>query len=220
MPNIDIRIVSNVKTFRKLARSLPSPDDTVLEVGCSTGETTRMLAKTCKRVVAVDVSNEVSRTAAVACADLPNVTVARIDGRDTAKMRDLAGRPDLIFADIGGNASLDNITLVVRFCLRAFSPRIFVIRNDELAEFHGMVMSVEAPEEKRLALCAREDELQLRCENLLELSRSINKEHRAYAARRLRYVDLPEAAARLAELAEDPHPKVKKLALRMLGKML
>ena len=44
--------------FRTLARSQPLEGDFVLEIGCSSGEATRLLSKRAQRVVAIDNSEE------------------------------------------------------------------------------------------------------------------------------------------------------------------
>ena len=45
-----ISVVSSVERYRRLARTLPGPGEAVLEIGCSTGEATRLLAATAARV--------------------------------------------------------------------------------------------------------------------------------------------------------------------------
>mgnify|MGYP003322079891 CR=1 FL=1 len=50
--------------FRDLARTQVAPDDRVLEIGCSYGEATAILAATCPTVLGVDPSRTVLKTAA------------------------------------------------------------------------------------------------------------------------------------------------------------
>jgi len=208
---IDIRIVSSVITYRTLAKELITPQDAVLEIGCSSGEATRVLAATAKRVVAVDVSDEIIDPLKLALADCPTVTVEKIDGRDTGDLRLLIAAPDAIFIDIGGNATLDNCALVVRLCLRAFAPRIMVVRNQEIAEFASQITGIEPPESTRIRRNMSHDPLQFRLDNLLDLSRSRNKENRSYAARKLLRMQEPEARARLREMMKDPVPYIQRI---------
>ncbi|MDI6773948.1 MAG: class I SAM-dependent methyltransferase [Verrucomicrobiota bacterium] len=127
----------SVQRFRRLAKELPNAEDSVLEIGCSTGGTTRCLAGRCARVVAVDLGAEVVKNLQAELAAKPNVTVARVDGRDAARLRSLLPDPDLIFLDIGGTALLGNIAVVLRECLQAFMPQALVVRNTELATVGG-----------------------------------------------------------------------------------
>lgn len=66
------------KYDRTLA-ALPGPRmGRLLEVGCSIGVLTARIAPRCDAVVAVDLSETALATAAARCADLPNVTFARM----------------------------------------------------------------------------------------------------------------------------------------------
>jgi ubiquinone/menaquinone biosynthesis C-methylase UbiE len=56
-----------------LLRQLPQRLGEVLEVGCGTGEFTRLLAERCERVVAVDLSPRMIETARARLKDHPNV---------------------------------------------------------------------------------------------------------------------------------------------------
>jgi SAM-dependent methyltransferase len=56
-----------------LLRQLPQRLGEVLEVGCGTGEFTRLLAERCERVVAVDLSPRMIETARARSKDHPNV---------------------------------------------------------------------------------------------------------------------------------------------------
>jgi SAM-dependent methyltransferase len=169
-----VTVVSSVERYRRLARTLPLPGETVLEIGCSTGEATRLLAERIGPdgwVVAVDVSAEMADTARRALASHPHaarVTVAELDGRnapalvrllETARAGDAESQqqhpdagsdqagPHVIFLDVGGDAQMDSLAFAVRQCLRTFVPRALVVRSAELAALCGRVVEVETPDE-------------------------------------------------------------------------
>jgi SAM-dependent methyltransferase len=69
-----------------------------LELGCSIGVFTRMLAERCAAILAVDVSDDALARAALRCADAPHVRFASCDLSRTFP----AGRYDLVtFCELG-----------------------------------------------------------------------------------------------------------------------
>jgi precorrin-6B methylase 2 len=214
-----IVVVATAARYRRLARTLPGAGDAVLEIGCSTGLATRALAASGARVVAVDVAEEMVARTRAALAGAPGasgVTVALLDGRDTAALKALVPAPDLIFVDVGGDARLDAVALQLRQCLLAFAPRTLVVRSAELAAFCAAVREVEAPAPRRAGPRrgrARSADPQAHAlESLLDLSHSASVQNRLYAARKLRRTAAPAARERLAELAADPDARVRRIA--------
>lgn len=211
-PEVRIIAVSSIERYRQLARELPTCHDSVLEIGCSTGMATRLLAKSGAHVIAVDVAGGLVEKLLSELADLENVTVAQVDGRDTPQLLTLAPKPDLVFIDIGGDAHLDNVALQLRQCLRAFAPRLIVVRSRELALFSSLIADIELSETSELLSTNSQDGIDHTLANLLDLSQSSNTNCRIFAARRLRTLTLPIAQERLKEMANDPHPKVRRTA--------
>jgi SAM-dependent methyltransferase len=213
-----ILLVSSARRFRDIAAKQVGASDTVLEIGCSTGETTRVLAEHAKAVLAVDVSDELIAQTAALFRDMAHVTVRKVDARNVPSLVLLMPRPDVIFLDIGGAAQLNSVAFVARQCLRAFSPRLFVIRNAELASFVSMVDTAELPlsEDWPFTPLPTHDESAMRLENLLAVSRSEQAESRVFAARRLRLYDEPRARDRLEELSRDSQPRVQRVARAIL----
>jgi len=208
----ELIVVSSRDRFRQLASELPTCQDAVLEIGCSTGEATRLLARSGARVVAVDVADEVVAQLQAELAGCGSVTVAPVDGRNTPRLLELLPEPDLIFVDIGGDAQLDNVAFQVRACLRAFAPRLMVVRSFELATLASLITEVEPPEASELRRTSVHDKLGPALENLLDLSRSSSVNNRVFAARKLRSLGTPAARERLQEMADDPHPRVRRIA--------
>jgi SAM-dependent methyltransferase len=214
--------VSTVRRFRHLARDLTAANDAVLEIGCSTGETTAILAKCAGRVVAVDISQELVARTAAAMAALANVMVRKVDARNIPCLVKLLPRPDLVFIDVGGVAQVDNVAFVLRQCLQAFSPRMFVVRNTEMAAILSLVERVEIPlkEDWPFAPMTTADEARMRLENLLAVSRSVHSDSRVFAAKRLKlYPTEPLAVERLREMVSDPQPRVSRVASHSLSEV-
>lgn len=42
---VGVQVVSSIDRYRQLARELPIESDRILEIGCSTGESTQLLAR-------------------------------------------------------------------------------------------------------------------------------------------------------------------------------
>lgn len=209
---VEVQVVSSIDRYRQLARELPVETDRILEVGCSTGESTRLLAQRAARVVAVDVSAELVDRLQAEMAGCSKVQVARIDGRNTPQLVALLPDPTLIFVDIGGTAHLDNVALQLRLCLKAFAPRLIAVRSFELATFAGLLTLVEPPEVPALSPQDTSDPQAHTLQHLLDLSHCSNTDSRVYAVHRLRDLDAEEARQRLQELADDPHRRVRRAA--------
>jgi SAM-dependent methyltransferase len=209
-----ILLVSTARTFRRLVAREVRPDDAVLEIGCSTGETTRLLAAQAKTVLAVDISDELVAKTAELFKDSPNVTVKKVDARNMPTLAQLMPAPDVVFIDVGGAALLSNAGFVMRQCLVAFKPRVMVVRNTELAAVASLLESVEVPlpEDWPFTPLPTGDESAMRLENLLAVSRAEQTESRVFAIRRLRLYDDPRARQRIQDLAKDSQPRVRRIA--------
>lgn len=207
----EIVVVASTESYRNLAGELPNADDAVLEIGCSTGLTTRMLAQYSGHVVAVDVAAHFVDQVQTELAGMANVTAVHVDGRDLPALVELLPFPDLIFVDIGGDAQLDNVVFQVRQCLLTFTPRTLVVKSVELGALCSLITSFEAPDQPRLRPRPSESRAKHLLTNLLDLSRSSNSSNRAFAARKLRTLNLPEADRRLAEMVEDSDARVRRI---------
>jgi precorrin-6B methylase 2 len=210
----EVLVVSSIHVYRRLARELPTLHDAVLEIGCSTGGTTRLPAERAGRVLAVDVAAELVDPLRVALAPFRGVSVVHLDARHTADLAALMPEPNLIFIDVGGNAQLDNVALQVRQCLRTFSPRLLVVRSTELAALCARITVIEAGEAPGLCRQTSRDDSSRALGSLLDLSRSPNVKNRIFAARRLRGCASPTARERLRQMAADPDPRVRRIATR------
>lgn len=210
-------VVSSALAYRRLAGARPRPGDHVLEIGCSTGLATEALAATGAHVLAVDISGEMVERTRARCASRPNVGVAQLNVADAAQLATLRPVPDVVFVDVGGNATLVNVAVVVQACLDACRPRLLVVRSRELAGLASRIVEVEDPEANPLLRRAPVDRIGRAVPELVELSRSADADDRAFAARRLLRIVDASARLRLGELVADPDRRVRRIARRDFG---
>ncbi|HJP34023.1 MAG TPA: methyltransferase domain-containing protein [Candidatus Latescibacteria bacterium] len=209
----EITIISDKDRYRQAAKKITASADSVLEIGCSSGATTRILARTGARVVAVDKTLEFIAGLQEELRKYDNVTVECVDGRNIPRLAELMPSPTVILIDIGGDANLDTVAFQLRLCLRAFKPQAVVVRSFELATLASLIGEVEAPAVSGIDSSEHpmgQDPLT----NLLDLSRSTSTDTRCFAARRLGLLGTKPARDRLREMADDPHPRVRRAAER------
>ena len=208
-----IIVVSAKESFRNLAKTLSAPAHDVLEIGCSTGEATRQLAKTGARVCAVDKSTSFVEALQDELHDADHVTLACLDGRNIPGIAALAPSPTLIFIDIGGDAQLDLVALQLRLVMRAFRPHTIVVRSFEMATLSSLVSQVEPPQLSGLHPSERPLGVDM-LSNLLDLSQSTSSDTRCFAANRLGTISEEAAQIRLRQMLTDPHKQVRRAAER------
>lgn len=204
----DIKVVSDCVDYRLMAKKLVRGSDAVLEIGCSTGLCTKILVKSAKQVVAIDISEELME-------EIPGVRFMCVDVREIDTVRNLIPKPDVVFLDIGGDRSLNHVMSILRLYLLEFSPRLWVIRNFELAIVHSLISEVKIPiQNTRVKSTLGPKDLHV--DSLLMLAKSDVASDRIFAARKLKHIDSPLVKQALAELALDSNSTVR----RMLGEIL
>jgi len=207
-----IAVVASATHYRKLAKTEVRRNDRVLEIGCSSGLATAVLARTGATVAAVDCAQEQVDLAISRCGKQPNLTIARLDGRNADLLVGIMPEPTVIFIDVGGNALLDNVAYMIRLCLRVFSPRLMVVRSIEYAGVTAMIDSLETLEHRPIRRISRRSRsaFLLRC--LIEQSHSDKADNRVFTIYRLHALGTAPARRRVAQLAADPHPRVRRVA--------
>lgn len=141
-------VVASAKTFRKYARTLPLPSDTVLEIGASFGECTEILARSSSQVIAIEHSPELFTTLAANVEGFKNVVPVWHDARDIHGLLANHPRADVLFFDIGGDAPAHTAIYLLHLYMSAYRPRIAVVRNITLAGLLGEVQITEFPDKK------------------------------------------------------------------------
>ena len=217
---MELHVVSSVNCYRGFVQKHVTDQDRVLEVGCSSGGTTRLLGCVAARVLAVDHSAEMVEETRTATEGMASVVVRQYDVRELVQIQAEMPSPTVVFFDVGGDTRVDKVLALLRPCLLRLRPRLWVVRSIELAAISSQITEVEAPKESPLLAAPPlrpVDHRERAIPELLELSQSPSANDRLFAARRLRtFRETPAVAARLEEMLEDPSARVQKLLRAML----
>ncbi len=128
-----IKLSYNIENYRKDLLELVNPGDTIIELGCHIGGTTKLLFKECN-VVAVDNSPE----AVDEMAKLEGVEFISGDVRRHEVLADVFERIqkcDVLAIDLGGGYHPDTVFKVFYIWSSTFKPKHTVIRNRGILEF-------------------------------------------------------------------------------------
>lgn len=128
--------------FRRLAAYVAS-SDRVLEIGCSSGETSKLLwAQNCQSWIGFDTSEEALQMCQTALTVRPAgstmkyhslIVNALVDPRKAkAEANKFGADPTVVFLDIGGNREIVNVLRMTSWALREFDPRLVVVKSREL----------------------------------------------------------------------------------------
>ena len=148
-----IVVTSDTVNYRILAASQVKSEDFVMEIGCSTGESTAILARYASSVVAFDTGESMIAAAKerVSSVLVENkrrensvVSYHKIDalqdprGALKAIESSTSGKsafPDAVYIDIGGNRAIDGVVRMMDWVIKAFRshpPRLIVVKSQEL----------------------------------------------------------------------------------------
>ena len=128
-----IKLSYDIKNYRKDLLELADSCDTVIELGCHVGGTTKLISPKCK-VIAVDNSPE----AIDAMTGLKNVEFISGDVRRhevIAKVFEIVQSCDVLAIDLGGGYHPDTAFKVFYIWSSTFKPKHTAIRNRGLLEF-------------------------------------------------------------------------------------
>ncbi|WP_405274141.1 class I SAM-dependent methyltransferase [Methanobrevibacter sp.] len=127
-----IKLSYDVKNYRKDLRNLVGEGDTIIELGCHVGGTTRLFSDRC-RVIAVDNSPE-------SVEEMSKLDVEFIKG--DVRLHDVLGevfskiqKCDVLAIDLGGGYHPDTVFKVFYIWSSTFKPQHTAIRNRGLLEF-------------------------------------------------------------------------------------
>ena len=134
-------VCGTTTVYRAIARRVVSTQ-IVLEIGCSYGKCTNVLAKTmddCRRVVGIDISKEVIDRASKSFPTLKFVrtdvlrdplTVSRLCKELDKEFKDHDGL--VIFIDIGGNRDLESVVKCIEYANCELKPLMVVVKSEAL----------------------------------------------------------------------------------------
>ena len=128
-----IKLSYDIKNYRKDILDLIKPGDSVIELGCHVGGTTKILPEGCN-IVAVDNSPEASDK----MDKFKNVNVIQGDVRlheTLALVFGITQKCDILAIDLGGGYHPDTVFKVFYIWSSTFKPKHTIIRNRGLLEF-------------------------------------------------------------------------------------
>lgn len=128
-----IKLSYDVRKYREDILNLVGSDDTVIELGCHVGGTTRLIPETCN-IVAVDNSPE----APAEMEKLPHVNFINDDVRlheTLLRVFKMTQSCDVLAIDLGGGYHPDTVFKVFYIWSSTFKPTHTVIRNRGVLEF-------------------------------------------------------------------------------------
>lgn len=138
-----IRLSYDIRKYRNDISEMVNPDDTVIELGCHTGGTTRTLPETCN-IIAVDNSPE-------ATSEMKKLSHVKFINGDVRRHEIILNvfksvqSCDLLLIDLGGGYHPDTVFKVFYIWSSTFKPKHTMIRNRGLVEFFN---SANASEEE------------------------------------------------------------------------
>ncbi|WP_458403559.1 class I SAM-dependent methyltransferase [Methanobrevibacter sp.] len=135
-----IKLSYNIENYRKDLLDLVSPGDTVIELGCHVGGTTKLIASKCN-VIAIDNSPE-------AVDEMAKLNVEFISGdvrlHDIiAEVFKITQKCDVLAIDLGGGYHPDTAFKVFYIWSSTFKPKHSLIRNRGILEFFNSAKSTE-----------------------------------------------------------------------------
>jgi len=124
-----------VKEYRETIPTCVNEDDVVLEIGCEWGTTTEILARHCREVIAIDVSEDCIERARQRH---PDLRFELLDGFDVQAALALGKKFTKIYIDISGlsgyRSLLDVICLLTMYAT-VLRPQAIVIKSGGLKHF-------------------------------------------------------------------------------------
>lgn len=127
-----IVLTQTVGEYRRTVPECVRGSDSVLEVGCATGKTTKIVSAYAHEVLAIDKS---ARVYEAADHGLANVRFERWDAWDVDSILSVAPRFDVIYVDISGSGLPEIAMRLVRCYEAAFGPSVIVVKNERLKAF-------------------------------------------------------------------------------------
>lgn len=124
-------VCAETSEFRALAASQMLPRDSCLELGCSFGDTTVILAKTCAALIAIDNSLECIERCRARCAAAPACRVELSNAVEVCDQAISFGRSigaSVVFVDLGGNRAASAVVPLLLRLQTELSPRLIVVK--------------------------------------------------------------------------------------------
>lgn len=136
-----IKLCYDVNDYRRQILDVISEDDTVIELGCHTGNTSKAILENDVDLIAIDNSPEAGEEM-----DKLDLTFINADVRlheTLLEVFKLTQRCDVLAIDLGGGYHPDTVFKVFYIWSSTFKPKHTIIRNRGLVEFYNSVSDVD-----------------------------------------------------------------------------
>ncbi len=148
-----IKIVYDIKVYREALRDIVKKNDTVVELGCHVGNSTKILADLASegKVISLDNSPEAVESMAKVEKEFTNVNFFKADVRLHETLENIMneiGECDVLSVDLGGGYHPDTTFKVFFIWSSTLKPRETIIRNRGLLDFIHSASSEEKIESK------------------------------------------------------------------------
>ena len=135
-----IKLCYDVNDYRTQISGAINEGDTVIELGCHTGNTSKVILENDVRLIAIDNSPEASEEM-----NKLDLTFINADVRLHDTLSDvykLTQRCDVLAIDLGGGYHPDTVFKVFYIWSSTFKPKSTIIRNRGLVEFYNSISEV------------------------------------------------------------------------------
>ena len=135
-----IKLCYDVKDYRRQIRDVINDGDKVIELGCHTGNTSKVILENDVDLIAIDNSPEAGEEM-----EKLDLTFINADVRlheTLSQVFKLIRRCDVLAIDLGGGYHPDTVFKVFYIWSSTFKPKHTIIRNRGLVEFYNSVSEV------------------------------------------------------------------------------
>ena len=136
-----IKLSYDVEDYRKQISNLLSDGDCVIELGCHTGNTSRIILEHDVKLIAIDNSPEAGKE--MSKLDLTFINADVRLHETLSEVFKLTQKCDLLAIDLGGGYHPDTVFKVFYIWSSTFKPRHSILRNRGLVEFYNSIDEVK-----------------------------------------------------------------------------
>ena len=149
-----IKVVYDIKVYREVLKNIVKIDDTVVELGCHVGNSTKILAELAGngKIIALDNSPESVKSMAKIESEYHHVKFIKTDVRLHKTLENVMkkiGTCDVLSVDLGGGYHPDTTFKVFFIWSSSLKPRETIIRNRGLLDFIHSAQAEEKIESKQ-----------------------------------------------------------------------
>lgn len=135
-----IKVVYDIKVYREALKDIIKSEDTVVELGCHIGNSTKIISKLAHKgkIISIDNSPEAVESMEALIKDYNNVEFTKADVRLHETLESVIKQIktcDVLSVDLGGGYHPDTTFKVFFIWSSSLKPRVTIIRNRGLLDF-------------------------------------------------------------------------------------